>query len=126
VTVQPAVGTVAAAGYTITVTLGWRAARLRLSGDIDLAAASELARTLDSIEGMPAMTLHVDMADVTFLDSSGVRPLVEAGARRREDDGPPLLIDGISRPAQRLLVTAGLGEGPLLDLDGWKRLIATG
>ena len=56
---------------------------LRLTGDIDLVAASGFTRTLEAIDRMPAMILHVDMGDVTFFDSSGMRPLVEAARRRR-------------------------------------------
>jgi anti-sigma B factor antagonist len=112
------------ATYTMAVTVDWHSVRLHLTGDIDLAAASELTRTLESIDRMPAMRLHVDMARVTFMDSSGVRPLVDAARRRRDYDWPALLIDGISRPAKRLLTLAGLGEGPHLDVAGWDRLVA--
>ena len=91
-----------------------------------MAAAPVLTRTLEGIDLMPPMTLHVAMADVTFLDTSGVRPLVEASRRRRDHDWPPLLIVGISRPAKRLLTLSGLGEGPHLDVAGWDQLVAGG
>jgi anti-anti-sigma factor len=68
----------------MTVTVGWQSVQLALTGDIDLAAASGLKRTLERIDRMPDMTLHVDMATVTFLDSTGVRPLVDAARHRRD------------------------------------------
>ena len=78
-----------------------------------MAAAPVLTRTLEGIDLMPPMTmlLHVAMADVTFLDTSGVRPLVEASRRRRRPRWPPLLIVGISRPAKRLLTLSGSAKG---------------
>lgn len=112
--------------YRLTVTLRWRAVHLRLAGELDVAAAPGLTGTLEDLDRMPPMTLHVDLAQVTFLDTIGVRPLVDAARRRRDHDRPPLLIDGISRPAKRLLKLAGLGEGPHLDIDGWDRQVAPG
>jgi hypothetical protein len=44
----------------MTVTVGWQSVQLQLNGDIDMSA-------------------------VTFLDSTGVRPLVDAGRRRDHD-----------------------------------------
>ncbi len=110
------------AAYTITV--GLHTAQLQLNGDIDLTAVAQLTRVLHALEQMPAMMLQVDMSDVTFLDSSGVRPLVEAARRRRGCHEPPLLISQPSRPAQRLLEATCLGVGPRLNLVGWDQLAA--
>jgi anti-sigma B factor antagonist len=107
------------AAYTIAVTVDWQSIRLDLAGDIDLAAARELTQTLERIDRMPAMALQVDMARVSFLDSTGVRPLVEAARRRRDHEQPQLLINSASLAVLRLLRAAGLGSGPALDVDGW-------
>src|ERR1700712_1824771 len=106
----PPPGDVSNAFFTATVTSRRQAVELRLRGEIDVAAAPELTRTLEGLDGMSAMPLHVAMADVTFLDTAGVWPLVEAARRRRDYDWPPLLIGSISRPAKRLLTVSGLGE----------------
>jgi anti-anti-sigma factor len=110
------------AGYTVKVTINWQSVQLDLGGDVDVLAAAGLTMTLDSIDRMPAMTVHVNMADVTFLDATGVRPLVEAARRRRDFDWPPLLIASPSRPVVRLLRATGLGPGPQLDIDRWDKL----
>ena len=74
---------------------------------------------LDGLDRMPGMTLHVDLSDVSFLDTSGVLPVVDAARRRRDYDWPPLLIANPSRAARRLLAAAGLGPGPVMDIDSW-------
>ena len=107
-----------------TVTLRGQFARLRLSGELDIDTAAEFTRTLEGLDLMSNVRLHVDMTEVAFIDTSGVRPLVDAARRRRDQGRAPLLIDGISRPAQRLLTVAGLGAGQQLDIDGWDRLAA--
>jgi anti-anti-sigma factor len=115
----PSPGAASNAFFTATVTLRWQAIHLHLGGELDMATAPDLTLTLEDLDRMPTMTLHIDMANVTFLDTAGVVPLVEAARRRRDHDWPPLLIEAISRPAKRLLTMVGLGNGPQLDVDGW-------
>ena len=110
------------AAYAISVTIGWHTVQLRLHGDIDLVAAQELSTTLARLDRMPPATLDVDMSDVTFLDSSGVRPLVDTARHRRATSAPPLSIVSPSTAARRLLHAAGLGIGPQLNIDAWDRL----
>ncbi len=119
----PSPGGASDAFFTAMVTLRWRAIYLYLSGELDMAIAPELTLTLDDLDRMPAMTLHIDMAHMSFLDTTGVGPLVEAARRRRDHDWPPLLIEGTSRPAKRLLTLAGLGSGPQSDFVEWDRLL---
>jgi anti-anti-sigma factor len=112
--------------YTIKLTLSGQFAQLRLSGELDAAAAPELTRTLEGLDRIPVTTVHVDMTGVRFLDSSGIRPLVEAERRRRDLGQPPFLIGGISRRARRLFVVSGLGRGHRLDIDGWDAVLSRG
>jgi anti-sigma B factor antagonist len=56
---------------------------LRLSGELDLSTADALRSALaEALAGDPGR-LVVDLADVTFVDPAGIRPLTEAAVRRR-------------------------------------------
>jgi len=48
---------------------------VRVSGDVDLATAPQLAEVLGQFANG---TLRVDLSEVTFLDSSGLRTLLHA------------------------------------------------
>ncbi|HEX4431800.1 MAG TPA: STAS domain-containing protein [Frankiaceae bacterium] len=96
-------------------------AEVRILGEIDVLAAPDLTRLLESLD-LLATTVHVDLGPVTFIDSAGLKPLIEATRRRRRDAMPPLVFDACSRQVRRLLDCAGLGGDPLLDVDAWDTL----
>lgn len=53
--------------------------RIALAGEIDLAVADELHQLLTATAGdHPGLPVEVDMARVTFIDSSGIRAFVRA------------------------------------------------
>jgi anti-sigma B factor antagonist len=80
---------------------------LRAHGELDLATASVLERALlDCARDHSTDTVVVDLADVPFIDASGLRVLREARRRQREADGE-LLISHPSRQVLRLLEIAG-------------------
>jgi anti-anti-sigma factor len=82
-------------------------ATVSFRGDLDLACErafdAELAKV---IQGAPA-ALHVDLREVTFVDSTGLRLLLELNNRAaREDTDVSLLVsDG---PVKRILSETGL------------------
>jgi anti-sigma B factor antagonist len=76
---------------------------LVLSGEIDSYTATELAERL---AGEPPVDV-LDLAAVTFIDSSGLRVLVEAHQMRIER-GTRLALRSPSAPVQRLLEISGL------------------
>jgi anti-anti-sigma factor len=50
---------------------------LTLGGEIDLATADEVRKLGgDAVAANPSAELHVDLSQVTFLDSSGISALV--------------------------------------------------
>jgi anti-anti-sigma factor len=108
--------------HVLGLTIGRDAARVHLAGDIDLAAADDLSRLMVSLDLMAYMAVDVDLGEVTFLDSSGVGPLVEATRRRRRDHLSPLLIGKCGRAARYFLDVSGLQGRPHLDLSAWDRL----
>ena len=81
---------------------------LRLEGEIDLAAADQLAEALrTSIE---SGITSVDVSGVTFIDSSGLRVLLSA-ANAMNGQGPLVLLRPSER-VQRLLDLAIPGGAP--------------
>jgi len=79
-----------------------------VSGEIDAHSADRFATALDSV-GDDLETIVVDLSEVTFMDSSGLRVLV--GAQQRGDaGGPNLVLRSPSHQIVRLLDLAGLAE----------------
>ena len=56
-------------------------AKVRVTGELDLATATELRHRLDAVIAAGTGDLDLDLSEVTFLDSSGLVALLEA--RRR-------------------------------------------
>src|SRR3954465_7783589 len=78
---------------------------LRVSGDVDLNTAPRLVEALTQLRDSGATDVHLDLREVTFLDSAGIGALVlgmTAGLR--------LMITGASRPVDRALELAGIAE----------------
>ena len=78
-------------------------------GEIDLATAPELeARVLGAFEGGPS-SIVLDLAALTFIDSSGLRALVSLSKEARER-GSSFALRNVPRHAQRVLDLTGLSE----------------
>lgn len=78
---------------------------LVLAGEIDSYTAPELEQ---SLAGLPDHAV-VDLAAVTFVDSSGLRVIVEAHAPRRERGGG-LTLRSPSPSVERLLQISGVAS----------------
>ena len=76
---------------------------LVLEGEIDSYTAPELAERLEADRSIEV----VDLAAVTFIDSSGLRALVQAHQARAEA-GSTLRLRSPSAAVQRLLEISGL------------------
>jgi anti-sigma B factor antagonist len=79
---------------------------LRLIGDIDAASVDALAGELDPLPGTDADVI-IDLAEVTFIDSSGFRTLVEAH-QRAEKVGRRVVMADPSVAVRRLFDISGL------------------
>lgn len=86
---------------------GWK-----LSGEVDAHTAPTLAT---AITDLPTGLVTLDMEGVSFMDSSGLRVLMDATARAR-DAGGDLVVAHPSPAVARLVEISGLGEQ--LRLDG--------
>ena len=68
-----------------------------LSGELDLSTLDDLETVLDgSLDGKPGLVV-VDLRDLTFLDSSGLRVLLGLHAGQREQGGRVVLVRGPRR-----------------------------
>ena len=60
---------------------------LVLSGEVDIANSPQLARQLHDLMDSGEVRVVVDMADVEFIDASGIGALVDAARRARAEGG---------------------------------------
>jgi len=65
---------------------------VRLAGELDLAHAADLEGELLRVEGTDAKRIVVDLSGLTFIDSTGVRIMLQAQARSRADSNRLTLI----------------------------------
>lgn len=65
-----------------------------LAGELDLSTADEVEAKLSRIEEQRPAVLALDLSRLTFLDSSGLRLIVRADQRAREDDRRLVIVQG--------------------------------
>ncbi|MGI8512672.1 MAG: STAS domain-containing protein [Solirubrobacteraceae bacterium] len=69
--------------------------RLALGGELDIASAPELEAELARVEtGGPPAVIVFDLRDLEFVDSTGLRVLVSADARAREEGRRVVIVRG--------------------------------
>ena len=88
-------------------------AQLSLRGELDLATAPQLAAALRQV-GQPGRTVRVDLAGLVFMDSTGMRSILEA-SRDSERDGWTLQLGRAPEPVQRVFSMSGVEK--LLPFD---------
>ena len=76
-----------------------------LSGDLDLSTLEQLESALEeSLDGKPELVI-LDLRELTFLDSSGLRAMLALHASQREQGGRLVLIRGPRRVHRVLELT---------------------
>jgi anti-sigma B factor antagonist len=65
-----------------------------LRGELDVSTAPKVEQALRQLEEEGASVIVVDLRGLTFLDSSGLRLILEADARARRDDRRLLVVPG--------------------------------
>lgn len=80
---------------------------LRLIGELDLATADWVQAELERVESTDAGSIVLDLSRLTFMDSTGVRLLVQAHARSRADAHRLSLLRG-GRAVQRVMELSGV------------------
>jgi anti-anti-sigma factor len=82
---------------------------LALSGELDIASAPGLERALDEFGASIPRRLVIDLTEVTFMDSTGLRALLLARQRTEDGDHELLLRPG-PRQVQRVFELSGTLE----------------
>jgi anti-anti-sigma factor len=65
-----------------------------LAGELDLATVGAVEHELKRVETSDALSIVVDLSDLTFMDSTGIRMLINADARSRADGHRLILLPG--------------------------------
>jgi len=82
---------------------------VRVEGELDVATAPVLDAALTLAEASDVPMIAIDLTGVTFIDSTGLRALLEAHARdKRHAAAGRLKITGGSEQAQKLFRLAGV------------------
>jgi len=80
---------------------------VRLKGDIDLATAPNLRGRLDDLLSLGPENLRIDLAEVAFMDSSGLNVLASAHKHAHEIGGQMVLVN-VPGQIRRVLSMTGL------------------
>lgn len=83
--------------------------RLALSGELDISSAPQVEEALSRIEaGKPGLIL-IDLRELEFMDSTGLRTVLSADARARQDGRRLAIVRG-PRPVDRIFSVTRLDE----------------
>jgi anti-sigma B factor antagonist len=80
---------------------------LTVAGELDATSAAVFDEAVEAALEGGARLMTLDLSDVSFLDSSGLRSVVHASHRMTERGGR-LAVAGLSGAAQRVLELTGL------------------
>ena len=89
--------------------LGTHAVRLVARGELDVYVGPVIVDNVKKLADQGVKLIILDLAGVTFLDSSGLRGIIKAGNLLSEHDGQ-LLIEGATGATQRVLEITGMLE----------------
>jgi anti-anti-sigma factor len=89
---------------------------VRLQGELDLASAETAARELERVQASEHSPLTLDLSNLTFIDSTGIRLVLDVDKRGREAGGELRLIRGPDQ-IQRIFELTGLTDRLQFTLD---------
>lgn len=94
-------------GIDLRVERNGEAATVAVSGEIDLTSAPRLDDEVTELIEDATMNLEIDLASVSFMDSTGLRVLLKA-SKLLTSAGGSLVLRDPSDPVRRLLEVSGL------------------
>jgi anti-anti-sigma factor len=94
---------------TIAFSLAGDAAVIRVAGRMDAIAAPEFERTCNQLMGAGIRSVIVDLADLEYISSPGLRAVLAAGERARADGGA-LVLCGARGIVQNVLALTGFSS----------------
>ena len=80
---------------------------IRLSGELDLATADDVEKELVRVEASDVASIVLDLSGLTFMDSTGVRLVVNAHTRSRAEGHRLTLLRG-QAAVQRVMELSGV------------------
>jgi stage II sporulation protein AA (anti-sigma F factor antagonist) len=90
----------------VSVAVEGTVARVTLAGELDLDAAGAVADELSSLPGQGATEILIDASGLSFIDSSGLRALLNAREQLKEG-GASMQISAASPAVDRVLEITG-------------------
>jgi anti-anti-sigma factor len=103
--------------FACTVTHGGLdAAWVNVVGELDIATAPELARTLHESQKLAHLTV-LDLRELAFMDCSGVHAIVNASVRARQDGRRLVLVRGRPDVYRMFALTGSTGDIDIGDPD---------
>lgn len=101
--------------FDLQVVRHGRTIRIAPSGELDIATAPEFEQAISQATAEPDSELVLDLRQLTFMDSTGLRTLAQTNAQA-DADGFELSIVRGPRQIERVLEISGLGALlPLVD-----------
>lgn len=85
------------------------ACRIQVAGEVDVSCADELRAAVDEALAGEAPVIEVDLAQVPYIDSTGIGVLVGA-ANRAADEGRTIVVANPQRNVARVLDLLGVGD----------------
>jgi anti-sigma B factor antagonist len=93
-------------------------ARILLEGEIDVSTADALSNLLAEVLAERPSKVVVDLAGVSFLDSTGIKCLLVAQAAAEVTDGCKLVVRRPTRAIRQIFTICDVAETLLEDLAG--------
>jgi anti-sigma B factor antagonist len=95
---------------------GQDAAWVHLSGELDVATAPQLRRTLRESQ-LSARLVVLDLRGLAFMDSSGVHAIIDASVRARQAGCRMVVLRGPPNVDRALMLSRGIDDVEIHDLD---------
>jgi anti-sigma B factor antagonist len=83
---------------------------LAASGELDLAAAAQFCARIDEVRDAGHPRLLLDLTELEFCDSSGLRALIGAAREVLASGGQVVMVPPVDGPVARLFALAGAPE----------------
>lgn len=101
--------------FDLKVVQNDRTTRIAPSGELDIATAPEFEQAIADATAEPGARVVLDLRELTFMDSTGLRALAQTNARAEQDDFDLAIVRG-PRQIERVLEISGLSDVlPLVD-----------
>jgi anti-sigma B factor antagonist len=107
--VSPLMSAPALPPFEVSTVQTERRVRMELRGELDMSSASVLRRELESVERGDPTEIVLDLAELSFMDVSGLRAILDA-ARRGRTAGRSLVISNPMPHIVRLLELTAIDQ----------------